>query len=444
MRMSEASPARQAEQAIDPACRVAVTTAPLKQRDEAPPPSALSVEPSEEAAARSRVGTVATVALASRLFTWAVASLATAWLSARPRSQAAESALAYAGSLLKPQSTLGILFGPWGNWDGAWFTSIASRGYVRLGGPAFFPLYPLTMHAAAPLFGGRYVIAGVLLSLLFFILACLLLYRLVAQDFSPRIALWVVVYLSVFPTSFFFGAAYSESLFLLTTVACFYFARQRRFWLAGLAGFAAALTRNAGVLVLVPLAMYYFGDRRWKLRRVDRQAASLLLVPAGLAAYMAFLWVRFGDPFYFLHAEDRWRRSFALPTTTIYRAVVNVLRIARELVASRTLEIATLHNVIAFLALCALLALISFGWRRLPAPYTAYAVVSLLLPLCYPERTMPLMSLARFALVIFPAFAAMALVVADRPRLKAAVLAVSIGGLALLTAVFALRLTFVG
>ena len=387
---------------------------------------------------------VVAIALASRLVVLLVAALANAWFSAGPRSVGAISALRHGSSLFAPHSVLGLIFGSWGNWDGAWFTSIAARGYVRAGGPAFFPLYPLTMRVFAPLVGGHYVIAGVLLSLLFFALACLLLYRLLAEQFSREIALWSVVFLCVFPTSFFFGAVYSESLFLLLSVACFFCARAGRFWLAGLAGAGAALTRNSGLLLLIPMAMYYLDSRGWRPRRLDRRAAALALVPAGLAIYMAYLWARFGDPLYFLKSEDRWRRTFELPVVTLYRAAVEFATSVRRLIVVDIDNLSTLHNLLAFVVVMAALAMVILGWRRLPRPYTAYAVASLLLPLCYPERTMPLMSMARFVLVVFPLFAALALVTTGRPRLRLVIVLVSLAGLVWLTAVFALRATFIG
>ena len=66
---------------------------------------------------------------------------------------------------------------------------------------------------------------------------------------GAKSALWTVVFLSVFPTAFFFQAIYSESLFLLLSVACFLAARRGRWALAGAAGFLASLTRNTGLLL---------------------------------------------------------------------------------------------------------------------------------------------------------------------------------------------------
>jgi hypothetical protein len=77
------------------------------------------------------------------------------------------------------------------------------------------------------------------------------------------------------------------------------------------------------------------------------------------------------------------------------------------------------------------------GVRRLPLAYTGYAVVSLLFYLSFPVGGTPLLSLPRFVIVVFPLFVALA-AVSERWRwLQAAIIAVFVLGLVLLTARFA-------
>ena len=148
---------------------------------------------------------------------------------------------------------LGSLFNPWAHWDGVWYIKIATSGYADAdGSAAFFPLYPLRCVVWGVLLGGnlrdrrhrhlaRLLLPGVWL-----------LYRLVDRDFGPRIAYRTALYLSIFPTAFFWQAVYSESMFLMLSIACLLFAREGRWKLSGLAGLLAALTRSAGFMLLVP------------------------------------------------------------------------------------------------------------------------------------------------------------------------------------------------
>src|ERR1019366_2709498 len=89
----------------------------------------------------------------------------------------------------------------------------------------FFPALPLTMRVVALLFGGSkgsYVLAGTLVSLGAFFGALVYVYLLARDDLSDdesRAALWL---LAAFPFALFFGAIYTESLFLLGAAGAFY------------------------------------------------------------------------------------------------------------------------------------------------------------------------------------------------------------------------------
>ena len=77
---------------------------------------------------------------------------------------------------------------------------------------------------------------------------------------------------------------------------------------------------------------------------------------------------------------------------------------------------------------------IVLGWRRLGVSYNAYAVLALLFTLLNPERGEPLVSLPRYAVVIFPLFMALAVATRHKPRTRALVVGLCLVGLAWLTA----------
>jgi hypothetical protein len=339
----------------------------------------------------------------------------------------------------------GHLLNPWAHWDGVWFLRIAANGYADPHSPAFFPLYPVAVRGVGWLFGGGFELGGIVLSLVVFAGCCALLFALVNADLGPRVALLSVVYLALFPTSLFFQAIYSEGLFLLLTLACFHFARDGRWWLAGFAGLLATLTRSAGVLLVVPMLVYYFERRDWRHKRTDMQIMAVILVPAGLAAWMAYLWQRTGDPIAFSHVQRDWGRAFAAAPLVLWEGVLEAVRGARQLLwtpsgAGHSLQSAYYAPTASVLGLpflvFALGALVA-GVRRLPAAYIGYAVVSLLFYLSFPVRDAPLLSLPRFVVVVFPLFVALATVSERRRWLQAVIIVVSVLGLVLLTARFA-------
>lgn len=338
---------------------------------------------------------------------------------------------------------LGHLLNPWAHWDGVWFIKIATSGYASDGGStAFFPLLPSLLRYGGVLFAGNLVITGIVISLACFGGSLWLLYRLVRQDFGEQVASRSVVYLALAPVTFFFQAVYTESLFLLLTLACFVFAREGRLRLAGLAGLLAVLTRSTGVLLLIPMTYYYYQQRGWQWRRTDSHVANLLMIPEGLLIWMTYLSVAFGNPLSFAGAQTQWARALATPNYTIGRgltaAVDGVVRFLTTDYGALSFSIPTqwgeldraASNIIAFASLVIAGLLLWYGARRLPPAYSWFALASVLFPLFFPANSIPLMSFPRFALTIFPLYISLALFTQQRQWAHVTVIA---GGLILLT-----------
>ena len=379
------------------------------------------------------------VAVLSRLFIFAVGLGArTAVPILHPRAMIlADPSLLYRG-------TAGRLLNGWTNVDAGWYLSIAQHGYAHRFSQAFFPLYPLAVGLLARI-GPGYVLAGIGLSLACFVGAATLLYRVTADALDTRMALWTVVFLSIAPTSFFYQAVYTESLFLFLSVAVFFLAQRQRWLLAGLAGLLASLTRSTGVVLAAPFVLFYLGSVDWQWRRIRADIAWVLLVPVGLAVYMAYLWRTQGDPMLFAHVEHRWHRFFTAPWTTLrqgfdygYLGAAHIiggggLTHLGALLWQSSVDMVNAQNA---LVLAVVTAVIVLGWRRLTLPYNAYAALALLFTLVNPERHEPLVSLPRYMVVVFPLFMAVAAVTEGRPRTRVAITAASIVGLAWLTARF--------
>ncbi len=349
---------------------------------------------------------------------------------------------------------LGRLLDPWAHFDGVWFLHIAAEGYKASDNtPAFFPAYPMALRVAGLLLGGAYELAGVLLSVVLFLAAVAVLYRLVAADFTPRIAFWTVAFLAFSPVSFFFQSVYSESLFLLASVACFAFARRRRWALAAVAGMVATVTRLAGVFLLVPMALFFVQGYDRRDPRRDRPLLWFLLVPAGVAGYALYLSLATSSDFG--TAERAWGREPTVPFFTVWTAAVRAFQGAsqlltghgvppdpayvRETLAFIQRETAVV-NLASFAALVVAVALLGLAWRRLPLAYSLYALAIVCLPLFAPRTQVPLMSMPRFVVIAFPVMVALAVLTERRPVLRWAALAVSVAALVFFAGRFALWL----
>ena len=211
-------------------------------------------------------------------------------------------------------------------WDAAHYIHLIEegyQGYTENGQHLFLVFFPGYVWAARLL---RLVIpstalAGTALSCLCYGGACCYLYRLAGEAYNGRVARDALLYMSLFPFSFFSGLVMTEGLFLLaTTGACWYAWRGK--WLAfGLFGALAALTRMTGLLVIavgvIRLLEAYRPleppvgkslGRCWKplLLRLP----LTLLPAAGTLLYLLLnLWVD-GDPFAFASHQEHWHQGY--------------------------------------------------------------------------------------------------------------------------------------
>ncbi|HMD02990.1 MAG TPA: mannosyltransferase family protein [Candidatus Baltobacteraceae bacterium] len=359
---------------------------------------------------------VLVVFIVTRLPIIAVAELASAMIGQRSGTHVAESA--------------NPLLAVWGRWDAVHYLDIARRGYYGTD-MAFFPLYPLLIRFVGA-FVGNELLAGMIISNVALFFALLFFYKLVEHQFDRAVAHRAIFYISIFPTAVFFSAAYTESLFFMLTVASFYYIREHNWLRAGLLGALAALTRVEGVLLAVPYLIEVFTSdgagswRRWFSTR--RGALEVILgalaIPAGLGAYMLWLWVLRGDPLYFSHVQAHWNRHLAWPYESIWHSLK---AIATSHVA------ATVSAQVIELAFTALMisVLIAGFWRLRPS-LSAYMTLSIVVPM----STSSLMSMPRFALVLFPMFMILALW-GKRPWVNNAIVAFSLPLLGLFTVLFA-------
>jgi hypothetical protein len=319
------------------------------------------------------------------------------------------------------------LVSPLASWDGGWYVRIAQQGYGhRQMTAAFWPLYPLLLRFGHAVTGAPYAVAGVVLSTVCFLGALVVMFDLVRKDYGDAVAKRTVWLTALCPLAFFFSAVYTESIFLLLTVVAIACGRANRWTCAALAAALAALTRSSGVLVLVPLGWMLIAERGWHPRGWWRQGGQLAAAGAAPLAFAWFLYRLRGDPLLMLHVQSRWGRVFGWPWETLatgFRISGHVYLGARHACAL-TLDVGALdrcrvalqvtrsnavsHHV-AFVVVFGCLALLPFAVWRLQPRDSLYLVVGFLLPLWGPQIEDPLQSTARYLVVLFPAFVALAM-----------------------------------
>ncbi len=371
------------------------------------------------------------------------------------------------GGLTSPFGAAGdLLVAPAARWDSVWYLEIARGGYG--GAPAraaFFPLYPLAVRAlgapAAALGGGEraYVAAGVAISLAALLAGLVIVHRLGVLDLGPSVAGRAVWLLALFPTAFAFSAVYSESLFLALSAGTLYAGRLGRWRWAGVLGGLAAATRSTGLLLVVPLVLLYlYGPRADRpapgaqgsmgpRHPVRADLAWVLLVPAGLAAYMAHLALVTGDPLSPFSVGHLWYRHLSGPLGGAWEGAVAAFAGARQLLSGSRAPVfftaaggdpffVAAHNLGNLLFLMVAVVGLVAALRRLPLAYGAWALCGLIVAISFPVGPEPLASLPRYLAVLFPLHMGLAAWLRSR-RATGMALGLSAAGLVALSGAFA-------
>jgi len=296
---------------------------------------------------------------------------------------------------------------PWANFDGVHYLTIAKSGYLAQYTQAFFPLYPLLIRWVGNIFFLKnYLLAGHVISSIFWLLSLLMLVKLAELDFDRETSFKALLFLILFPTSFYFVSLYAESMFLFLILFSFYCARKRNWWGAGiLAGFASA-TKLFGIFLLPALLVEGFlqkGGKKTKKRLSDYLPVGLSCL--GLLLYMLYLKSEFGNPFYFATAQPAFGASRSVKKVILlYQVFWRYFKMILTVTKTDPLYFTVW---LEFLSGTVFLGLLFLAWRqKIRESYLVFAALSYILP----TLTGTFSSMPRYVLVLFPCFISLALI----------------------------------
>ena len=339
-------------------------------------------------------------------------------------------------------------------WDTGWYMGVAFDGYdyehsSAQQNVAFFPAYPVLIRATtAVVLSGRVdgfrsldsvwgfitdpagypfieeaarvrrtgLAVGLLLSCVAFLLALVFLLRLARDDLPDDAASGALVLLGAYPFAIFFGAIYTESLYLLATAATFYYFRHRRFWVAAAWGLFVGLIRPNGFFLAVPLALaaatVFVPRLGWgrpvfvAYREAPRGplgagaaryvAMAVALTPVlGMLSHSVFLFTVTGQPFAWFDAQSAWGRDAT--------GVVSIVTEHWQYFLDHGLTgyaVGRPYDVLNLLPTLLAGALVWPVTRRFGILYGSFLIVNLVPPLI----TGGLESMGRYTSVLFPMF----------------------------------------
>ncbi|PIY69375.1 hypothetical protein COY90_01010 [Candidatus Roizmanbacteria bacterium CG_4_10_14_0_8_um_filter_39_9] len=214
------------------------------------------------------------------------------------------------------------------SFDGVHYTQIADNGYAEHE-QAFFPLYPLLIKGLTFITQNR-LVSGLIISNVAFLFGIMIFFKYLSligvenpgipsgadppirrgaptgKDSRQNLSM-IVIFLLLFPTSFFFGAVYTEGLFFFLFIASLYFLKKKNYWVAGIFAGLSSATRLMGIFLIIPFLVSFLTDKSFNLKRyMVRVGHYLFLIFSpliGFIMYSGYLWKTTGDPLYFFNAQ---------------------------------------------------------------------------------------------------------------------------------------------
>lgn len=258
----------------------------------------------------------------------------------------------------------------WANLDGGHYLSIARDGYYEYE-HGFFPLYPLAIRLVRSVTQSPYVISGLAVTYVSLWIFMTRFWRLLRLDFNERDSRRVMITFLSFPVAFYLLSVYTDSLYLMLTVFCFWFARKRQWWRAGITGGLVALARFPGIALFPALLveMYLSEKKNWK------QFVPVVLVPLATLGYLLFIQITDGDWRLFVSSMGVWKQDqYVFPLQTAFR-YVKILGTVRDV------HLVYLVSAIEFIASLGAITFLVIGRKLVRPSYLVYAASYLIIPL---------------------------------------------------------------
>lgn len=201
------------------------------------------------------------------------------------------------------------------NFDGTHYLLISQQGYMTYE-QAFFPLYPILIKLITPLVNNTFI-SAFLISNISFVFG-LIFFKKLLKEYGLKLnqIYWTLIFLLIFPASYFFGAIYTEGLFFLLFTSSLYFLKKKQYMLVGICVFFASLTRLIGVFLIIPIFFHFVQliSEKHRITKIfsmknmsllfNKQLIFLIsLSILGLLSYCVYLWKTTGNPIFFFSSQ---------------------------------------------------------------------------------------------------------------------------------------------
>lgn len=297
------------------------------------------------------------------------------------------------------------------NFDGLFYIRIAEKGYSQFE-HAFFPLYPILIKVLSPIFRGNTLISGLFLSNLAFFIALFIFKKYLDNIFKDKsVSVWTIVFLLLFPTSFFFGAVYTESLFFLFLIFCFYLLDRKKYAAASFFALLASLSRFIGVFLFIPILIYLLNDKSKGILKKIRTFFYSLSPFVGLGIYSTYLYLSTGNFFEFFTSQEAFSAGRSTKLIFFPQVIYRYLKIffTADFNFQYFVSVMEFSIFILFLTVISIQLYLIFKKKSKNIALVSLSIFSFL-NLLIPTLTGTFLSIPRFALMSLSFFIFIALI----------------------------------
>ncbi len=313
----------------------------------------------------------------------------------------------------------------WGNFDGFHYISLAKYGYTVFQ-HAFFPLFPALINFLTT-FKIHPVIAGQIISNLSFIGALLISFKLFSLDKKGG-SFWLFgLAIILFPTSFYFGAVYNDSLFLFLATTSLYFARKKSWAAAGALGALATLTRLNGLALVFPILFEYLASQKqtevltWNIGEIKKNAKNKLkksiilrdriyfvvLIPLAFLSYLLFTQINYVSWTKIFSAMSVWNQDKIVFPLQVFWRYIKIIGSGEF--SNYVYQVALIELFFVLLYI----AMLIYSFRKIRLSYWLFFAVSILIP----SLTGTFQGMPRYGLHLYPLFLSLFLLLENRPTI---------------------------
>lgn len=179
---------------------------------------------------------------------------------------------------------------------------------------AHFPLFPILIKIFSSLLGFPYALLGITLASS--LLAVYFFNKFIKEFVDEKNALWITFIFSILPARWLIVRSVGsvEPLFSAAIIASIYYFRKKKYWLAGIWGAVAQLTKSPAILLFIAYAAAIILP---KLKDIATKTTSswlkflklqkiypILLIPLSLLGLFIYYQIRLGDFFAYFHSGD--------------------------------------------------------------------------------------------------------------------------------------------